>query len=116
MVSHGWIGTPVLMSPLGVIIMSSKSDAAIPNDVLVILECSVDARFVPQSAEHRAFSAVMQGYRNQVDTADESTYRKALADRYRNLVSSQEETLLSRRQRDALERCADGLPYAETEG
>jgi hypothetical protein len=93
--------------------MSTRADGRIPDEVLLLMETSVDEWVDPSSHEMVVFRAVIENYRNHLETAGEPALREQLAATYIRLVAASRETLLDRARRVALERCTQGLPYTE---
>lgn len=94
--------------------MSMRADDRIPDEVLLLMETSIDEWVDASSDEMDAFRRVMDGYRSHLGTASEPAYREQLAATYVRLVVACREKLLDRTRRAALERCAQGWPYVET--
>jgi len=81
----------------------------IPQDVLdEIFQCCE-----PETDDGRIFHRVLKSYEQQVELPNEPTFRRRLAEVYCRIVPAENERLLTRRQRRALERCAEGEFYAE---
>jgi hypothetical protein len=90
-----------------------RMDDRIPDEVLLLMETSVDEWIDPASDEMVAFRRIMERYRSHVGTASEALFREELAATYMRLVVTPRERLLDRARRGALERCARGMPYSE---
>ncbi len=93
--------------------MSTRADDRIPDEVLLLMETSVDEWVEASTDEMVVFRRIIDDYRGHVGMASEPAYRQELARAYSRLVPRSSERLLDRRRRDALERCAQGFPYAE---
>lgn len=93
--------------------MSMRVDDRIPDEVLLLMETSVDEWVEPSSDEMATFRGIMARYRSHVGTASEPAYREELAAAYVGLVGAPRERLLDRARRGAVERCAQGMPYVE---
>jgi hypothetical protein len=93
--------------------MSMRVDDRIPDEVLLLMETSVDEWVDPASDEIATFRRIMERYRSHLGTASEPAYREELAATYVRLVVAPRERLLDRARRGALERCAQGMPYTE---
>jgi hypothetical protein len=93
--------------------MSIRVDDRIPDEVLLLMETSVDEWVDAWSDEMLVFRAAADGYRSHLGTASEPAYRQALATTYLELVAPSRERLLDRPRREAIERCAQGFPYVE---
>jgi hypothetical protein len=65
----------------------------------------------PVGDEERKLCTVREAYERRVGNPEEPTYRKRLASLYCDLVPEDQDRLMTRPQREALERCAEGLPY-----
>lgn len=94
--------------------MSVRADDRIPDEVLLLMETSVDEWVEPSSVEMDAFRRCMDRYRNHLGTANEPADREELAATYTRLVVAFRERLLDHSRRDAIERCAQGWPYVES--
>jgi hypothetical protein len=93
--------------------MSIRATDRIPDDVLLLLETSVD-EWIDTEEELLRFRHMLERYREHIGTAYEPVHREALAATYLELVPVEEEDLLDAGQRSAIERCAQGMPYTET--
>ena len=93
--------------------MSMRVDDRIPDEVLLLMETSVDEWIDPASGDMVAFRRIMDRYRSHLGTASEPEHRQELAATYTRLVVAARERLLDRTRRGALERCAQGMPYSE---
>lgn len=93
--------------------MSIRADDRIPDDVLLLMETSVDEWIDPSSDEMLVFRRIVEGYRSHLGTASEPAYRQELATTYIRLVAASRERLLDRLRREAVERCTRGFPYVE---
>jgi hypothetical protein len=93
--------------------MSMRVDDRIPDEVLLLMETSVDEWIDPASGEMDTFRLIMERDRTHLGTAGEAAFREELAATYIGLVSPSRERLLERTRREALQRCTQGLPYAE---
>jgi hypothetical protein len=93
--------------------MSIRATDRIPDDVLLLLETSVD-EWIDTEDELLHFRRVLECYREHVGTAGEPACRETLAVSYLELIPADEEGMLDTSQRAAIQRCAEGLPYAET--
>jgi hypothetical protein len=96
----------------GVSEMSIRATDRIPDDVLLLLETSVD-EWIDVEDDLQDFRRVLDHYRAHVGTASEPACREALALAYLELIPSEEEGMLDPSQRAAINRCAEGLPYTE---
>jgi len=92
--------------------MDLRIEDRIPHDVLLLMETSVDELVAPESEEVSRFRRSLRSYRDHVGTPGEPDHRRSLAEAYVGLVTRQHEPLLDRGQREAIERCARGFPYA----
>jgi hypothetical protein len=93
--------------------MSTRADDRIPDEVLLLMETSVDEWVDASSDQLAIFLAIMAEYRGHLGTANEPAYRELLACAYIGLVAASREMLLDGARRAAVERCAHGLPYVE---
>ncbi len=93
--------------------MSIRVDDRIPDEVLLLMETSIDEWFDRSSDELLDFRRIVDGYRSHLGTAAEPAFRQELASAYVRLVPASEERLLDRLRRQALARCAQGFPYVE---
>jgi len=90
-----------------------RMDDRIPDEVLLLMETSVDEWIDSASDEMVAFRRIMERYRTHLGTAGEPECRQELAAAYLRLVVAPRERLLDRARREALERCAQGMPFGE---
>lgn len=81
-------------------------EGRIPQDVLDVIAVSLGA-----DDESRRLLWVLEAYEQRLETLAEPTYRRQLALLYCRWVPRARDQLLKLRQRLALERCAEGLPY-----
>lgn len=85
--------------------MAKETEGRISQEVLDRVDISMDK-------ESETWGA-LQAYEKHVGNPEEPMYRKRFARLYCELVPRDSDGIVTPRERAALERCAEGEPYAE---